>query len=210
MKKINIFLAVILCLTLLTACGTTEKVYTAEDVEGKIYTYEKDGFGGPFTISIYEDGTFSYYVGFLSSYIGFGRWSVEDGVLTLKDSTGLDYVNRFRIGEDMLTFVAEGSTGTMYLDMEDGDRFFGELIPTLPTLEEVKELVLKENVTEEELKSLLQGFTSGEMIMEWGTPDGMCSGLWCNFWELDEDTFLAVYYQGSEGSVQDVFIKTKE
>ena len=57
MRKISLFLIVCLCLTLLAGCGEKQKIYTAEDVGGKSYNYEKDGFGGMFTINLFEDGT---------------------------------------------------------------------------------------------------------------------------------------------------------
>lgn len=211
MKKVRFALAILLCLTLLTACGQIGKTYTAEDMAGKVYTYEKEGFGGPFTISVYEDGSFSYYVGMLSSYIGMGDWSVEDGVLTLTDNTGLSYVNRFQIGEDVLFFLAEGSTGTMYLDMEDGDRFYGAPIPTLPALEELREAILGQNLSavQDEVLESLQGFTCEDTLEAWGEPDGMCSGLWCNFWDLDETSYISVYYD-TDGYISEVRLGLKE
>ena len=93
--------------------------------------------------------------------------------------------------------------------MEGGDHFFGEPLPSLSALEEVKKLALEENAAEEALKELLQGFTCGEMEAAWSAPDGMCSGLWCSFWELDENTFLAVYYD-PDGYPSEVFIREKE
>ena len=50
--------------------GGCSKTITAEDLAGKTYEYEKEGFGGNFTIQLKEDGTFTYYEGGLSSYIG--------------------------------------------------------------------------------------------------------------------------------------------
>lgn len=206
MKKTAILLAFVLCLSVFTACGRTETVYTDEDVTETVYTYEKGGFGGPFRIWIYKDGTFQYYVGMLSSYIGMGKWTVEDGILILRDN---GFENRFLIGEDMLTYLAEDSTGVLYLKMEDGDRFFGEQIPQLPTLEEIKELVDKENATEEDLKQLLQGFGNNEMIRQWGQFDGMTSGLWSYSWNLDETRSIAVFYD-SDGYASEVRLWTKE
>ena len=36
------------------------------DVGGKVYVYEKEGFGGEFLIQMKEDNTFEYHEGFLS------------------------------------------------------------------------------------------------------------------------------------------------
>ncbi len=212
MKKLSLFLVVILCLMLFAACGQEERVYTAEDVTGMVYTYEKEGFGGPFTITIQENGRFSYYVGFLSSYIGMGTWTVEDGVLILQDEI-LDYKNHYIIGDGTLTYRAEGSTGVMYLGMEDGDRFFGEPYDPGPvdsiSLDGIRDLVLEQAVTEEELAGILAGLTCEQMKDLWGEPDGMCSGLWCDFWELDDTHYIGVYYDG-DGVVSDVHLGEKE
>ena len=78
MKKICLMLAVVCCLTLFAACAAPEQGFTPEDVAGKAYPYEKEGCGGAFTISLYADGTFQYYEGFLSSYIGFGTWTLDE------------------------------------------------------------------------------------------------------------------------------------
>ncbi len=206
MKKTALCLVIVLCLSFFTACGKSEPVYTAEDVVERVYTYEKEGFGGPFRIWIYKDGSFQYYVGLLSSYIGIGKWTVEKGTLILSDN---GFKNRFLIGEDMLTFLEEDSTGVMYLKMEDGDRFFGELIPQLPTLEEIKDLIDKEKATEEDLEQLLQGFGNSEMIRQWGQFDGMTSGLWSYSWELDETRSIAVYFD-SDGYASEVRLWTKD
>ena len=136
MRKISLFLIVCLCLTLLAGCGEKQKIYTAEDVGGKSYNYEKDGFGGPFTINLFEDGTFQYYEGMLSSYIGMGTWTLEENnVLCMKDqemgrfsddfSKVEMYVrtNYFKVEEDCLVWLAENSDNFLYVDVEDGDRF---------------------------------------------------------------------------------------
>ena len=49
--------------------GGCSKAITAEDLAGKTYEYEKEGFGGNFTIQLKEDGTFTYYEGGLLSLI---------------------------------------------------------------------------------------------------------------------------------------------
>lgn len=225
MKKANLLLSLFLCLTLLTACGNTEKIYTAGDVAGKMYTYEKEGFGGPFTISIYENGKFSYYVGFLSSYVGFGEWSVEDGVLTLKDSTGLNFQNHFKIGEDVLTFIEKDSTGVMYMNLRDGDRFLDtgvnlDVISSnyegsgntkyLVSLDEVRTLMLHSSESKvDRLKELLEGFTHEDLKQHWGEPDSMTSGIWSYAWDLDESSAVWVVFDG-DGYVLEVHLSVKE
>ena len=92
-------------------------------------TYVRDagGFGGDFTITLRQDGGFEYYEGLLSSYIGSGTWTREDGVIcladeVLKDSAGIRR-HYFTLEDGDLIFRAEGSAAFMYLDVEDGERF---------------------------------------------------------------------------------------
>ena len=92
-------------------------------------TYVRDagGFGGDFAVTLNQDGTFSYYAGLLSSYIGMGTWTQEDGVVCLadeglKDSAGIRR-HYFTLEDGDLIFRAEGSAAFMYLDVEDGERF---------------------------------------------------------------------------------------
>jgi hypothetical protein len=92
----------------------------------KLYVWEKNGFGGDFCITLHGNGTYQYYVGFLSSYIGTGKWETENGVLTMtedKEFCGYDNVFRFRITDEGLSFIAYGSSKFMYVTVSDGDRF---------------------------------------------------------------------------------------
>ena len=93
------------------------------DFAGKTYVWEKEGFGGDFTITLDEDGKYTYYVGYLSSYIGMGKWKVEDGVLTMTENTGYDLVFRFSVKDGELVYIKEGSSEFMYVTVGDGDRF---------------------------------------------------------------------------------------
>lgn len=67
MKKQILIILFFVCILLVSGCSDHDN-----NVAGKVYTYEKDGMGGDFSIYIYEDGTFTYYEGMLSSYIGIG------------------------------------------------------------------------------------------------------------------------------------------
>lgn len=88
-----------------------------------LYLYEGDGFGGDFTITLRTDGSFTYYEGHLSSYIGAGKWSVSGDILTLEDETGITRVNRFRMEGNDLIFQAKGSTNFIYVKVADGAVF---------------------------------------------------------------------------------------
>ena len=92
---------------------------------GKNYVWEKEGFGGDFTITLYEDGTFQYYVGPLSSHIGIGIWSEKNSVLSLTEETGADYcyLFTFEMKEDRIIFKADESNKFLNVTVEDGDSF---------------------------------------------------------------------------------------
>ncbi len=131
-----VILSVVACIAL-TACLTTDPkaeepsqespenpAAESFNIAGRRFVYEKDGFMGDFTITLNENGTFSYYEGPLSSYLGFGTWTREGNLLTLTDTGGYPFVNRFLIDGKMLIFVAEGSTNFLYVKVQDGERFF--------------------------------------------------------------------------------------
>ena len=95
-----------------------------EDVVDKTYVYEYGGFGSPFTITIFNDGTFMYYVGMLSSYIGHGNWEYNNCVLILTDVLDKpQFINKFYVKDNCLIYIAEGSTNFMYLTVSDGAKF---------------------------------------------------------------------------------------
>jgi len=93
--------------------------------DGKTYVYENKGIMGSFTITLCNDGTFSYYEGMASSYIGFGSWKRDGDNITLTDDGygGLGLVNHFRIDGDDLIFVEDGSSNFIYVKVQDGERF---------------------------------------------------------------------------------------
>lgn len=132
MKKV---LAIMLVLTIafgVTGCSN-HKEMTKDDIVDKIYTYEKDGCGGDFTIQIKADGTFAYYEGMLSSHIGIGEWSYSDGILTLFEKTSrfitgteieevmLSY--KFSVEKDTLIFADKDSDNFRYVKVKDGEKF---------------------------------------------------------------------------------------
>lgn len=149
MRK-QIILCIALCLICLAACGrqeTDEEI--GERIAGKIYVYEKEGTGGgEFTIYLGEDGVYTYEESPLSSYIGRGSWTVEDGflILTEDEDRGREegFANRFRVEEEELVYLDGQSSNFLYIDADDGDRF------RETPLEEIQVPVLAV-MTEEEL-----------------------------------------------------------
>lgn len=147
MKKLVVF-CMILSMYFIIGCGATTKNTVETSTESikesmtesteettnetpilgtsYIYLYEKDGFGGEFTISILEDGTFSYYEGMFSSHLGMGTWSINGDVITLTEDTegsAYEFINHFKMVEDKLIFIEEGSTNFLYIKVKDGEAF---------------------------------------------------------------------------------------
>ncbi len=122
MKRIVIC---ILALGMLAGFACTKKTDDAlrKTVAGKTFVRENGGFGGDFTITLREDGSYEYYEGFLSSYIGMGTWTVEDGMLILTEQGGYDFVYRFTVQDGALVYRTAGSSAFIYVKAADGDRF---------------------------------------------------------------------------------------
>lgn len=135
MKKYAL-IAVILAASIAVGCTFTgaqtpaeapedDKIYVTEIFKDALYLYEGEGFGSQFFIRLHSNGTFAYSVGSLSSYYGTGTWTLNKGILTMKDDTivGLPFVNYYRIEGDALIWQEKNSTGVMYLKLRDGDKF---------------------------------------------------------------------------------------
>ena len=124
MKKSVAIILVGLCLLGVAGCNTQD-VIDESVIVGKVYTYEKDGFGGNFQILIMEDGTFSYYEGPLSSYIGSGTWEFNDTILHLSDNGMEPNIKNyyFQADDNALIFIADGSDDFLFIDVSDGQKF---------------------------------------------------------------------------------------
>lgn len=93
---------------------------------GRIYVYQGDGFGSDFTLTLRDDGTFQYYEGMLSSYIGIGRWELEGSTLVITDDEelcGKARRNVFEMTDDGLMWKADGSENFIYVQLNDGAEF---------------------------------------------------------------------------------------
>lgn len=127
MKRIFVCALIIVCLFSVTACSRAkgENKDMQDIIANKTFVYEKEGFGGEFTIQINDDGTFGYYEGFLSSYIGMGSWILDNNILVLSDDDDMGYpfVNRFKVKDGDLVFLSEDSSNFMYVNVADGEHF---------------------------------------------------------------------------------------
>ena len=94
-------------------------------IAGKTFLYENEGIMGSFSITLYEDGTFTYYEGMASSYIGIGSWEQDSDTITLTDDVdgGYGLVNHFKFDGETLTFVEKGSDNFAYVKVKDGEKF---------------------------------------------------------------------------------------
>lgn len=101
------------------------------------YTCERIGFYGEFTLSIFEDGRFTYIEGGASSHIGYGNWELDGNKLTLLD-VGIGEENAIKIvfeyKDKQLIYNKSESDSFIYTEPEDGTRF----IPTDSMTEEQK------------------------------------------------------------------------
>ena len=131
MKKI---LAIMFALTIVfgvIGCSNSKEI-TKDEIADKVYVYEGEGAGSEFYIMLRSDGTFQYYAGMLSSYIGMGTWEIdEDNIICMNDNMthkidGTEFVrtNYFLSIGNELTWIADGSDNFLYVKVEDGEKFF--------------------------------------------------------------------------------------
>lgn len=131
-RKLSAALAVVMLSALtLTGCAGSVRANNVNNVSGKGFVYEKDGFPDKFGIKLYNDGSFTYYVGMFSSFVGYGNWSLDDDTLILTenaDPQGNSKIFRFKVSGDTLGYIAEGSDNFMHVKVSDGEKFTsGEL-----------------------------------------------------------------------------------
>ena len=94
-------------------------------VRGKTYVYENEGILGSFTITLYDDGTFTYYEGNASSYFGVGTWKQDGNLITMTDDGegGYGLVNHFTLDGNDLIFIEQNSYNFVYVKVKNGEKF---------------------------------------------------------------------------------------
>ena len=109
------------------ATGAIEEVFRREKMSrmAGIYRYEGEGFGGDFTITLFADGSYTFYEGMLSSFTGRGTWDVYGNAvyLTEEEETGLLLSFAFAYADGDLIYFAQGSDDFPYISVPDGGRF---------------------------------------------------------------------------------------
>ena len=129
MRKYTIFALMLVFALISVGCGNQS--VQPSDIADKTYVYEKDGFGGYFTITLNSDGTFQYYEGLLSSYIGKGSWELEGNTLTLSDDRSA--INYFTVESGKLIFQEKNSSNFLHVTVSDGENltFMAKLDETI-------------------------------------------------------------------------------
>ncbi len=117
-------LLILLPVLLLGLSAAAEQGFTDTPLAGT-YLYEGEGFGGDFTITLNEDGTYSFYEGMLSSYLGMGAWNADSDILymTEDEEAGYRLSFAFFIDGGALIYIAAESDDFLYVKLEDGARF---------------------------------------------------------------------------------------
>ena len=87
------------------------------------YRYEGEGFGGDFTLTLSDDGSYTFYEGPLSSYMGGGHWFAERTLLYLTEENGFDLQFYFLFSDGALTYLADYSDPFPYVSVPDEGRF---------------------------------------------------------------------------------------
>ena len=94
-------------------------------VKGTTYVYENEGILGSFQITLFEDGTFTYYEGNASSYFGTGTWKQDGSNITMTDNelAGYNLVNHFKLDGSDLIFAEQNSSNFIYVKVKNGEKF---------------------------------------------------------------------------------------
>ena len=96
------------------------------DTVAGTYRYESEGFGGDFTITLNSDGTYTFYEGPLSSYMGGGTWDVHDNTVYLTEENGFEMKFVFAVQDDALVYDEADSDAFPYVKVADAERFVRE------------------------------------------------------------------------------------
>ncbi len=88
-----------------------------------VYRYEGEGFGGDFVITLKADGTFTWSVGPLSSYLGYGIWSTDGPEIVLCEAEDGWSYHVFIPTGDGLIFDREASDGFPDVYVPEHGRF---------------------------------------------------------------------------------------
>lgn len=138
MKKFFVILLTALVLLFsLVSCDTGKQNETESETVKAVDPAEVCGFYcrmndngyDSFSITLYEDGTYTYFETMVSSHIGHGTYTVDKNLITLTDnqiptlSGTSQYTFKFEYRDGKLFFLAAESDQFMYVDLPDGAEF---------------------------------------------------------------------------------------
>lgn len=138
MKRLIVFLLTVFVLLLaFVSCDTGKQNETESETVRAVDSKEVCGFYcrmndngyDSFSITLYEDGTYTYYETMVSSHIGHGTYTVDKNLITLTDnqiptlSGTSQYTFKFEYRDGKLFFLATESDQFMYVDLPDGAEF---------------------------------------------------------------------------------------
>ncbi len=107
------------------AMNSLEEIFTREQLlrAAGTYRYAGEGIGGDFTITLNPDGTYTFYEGPLSSYLGGGSWELFYGVVYMQEENGYELQFAFGTQDGALIYLADSSDRFPYVALADGARF---------------------------------------------------------------------------------------
>ena len=174
---------------------------------GKTYVYENEGLLGTFAITLYQNGTFQYYEGMASSYLGNGTWEQDGDCITLTDDelNAMSLVNRFKVDGEDLVFIADGSSNFIYVKVKDGDRFHytqGQVSPMI-----VESTTQKSTLTLEDVLAL----SEKGMALTWRDFEDFAyvetgSGLYIRVYKIDEMYDLRIGGSGPDSDPMYIYL----
>ncbi len=119
-KIIALISLALVCVMLFASCAKPPYV---SNFAGFTYIYEGEGAGGQFSVTINEDGTFSYFEGPESDYIGIGTWELDGARIKLSDRGDAGTVNYFTYERGFIIYSSRRSTGYKIVEVKNGERF---------------------------------------------------------------------------------------
>ncbi len=121
-RKLTALIALALIVAaLLSSCG---KAPDPELLKGCRFLFSDPNSKAQFSISLERDGTYSYFEGVDTEYIGVGRWTVEGKRICLTDTyVDSKIVNYFTHEDGNLVYSEKGSTGFPNSEIENGTVF---------------------------------------------------------------------------------------
>lgn len=162
-------------------------------LDGEYYSDASDPFH-LFSITLdMENGSFQFYETPISSHIGHGQYELEGDILTLRSNS----VNRFRMEDDKLVWLEDGSDNFPFVHLTDGATFSLDRTPFAPA----------RRMTLDDVRALAQqgeALTWDALLQFEGEDIG--SGLYIYRFPIDESYCLQAHGASLEGAPMRVLL----